>query len=91
MHKIKTLGELKASGYKSKKIKEEMRDNLVQLLKSGKSFFDEIKGFEESVIPQLQTAILSKHNMIFLGLRGQAKTRMARLMVNLLEDRKSVV
>lgn len=68
MNKIKTFGELKESGYQPKKIKEEMRDNLVQLLKSGKSFFDEIKGFEESVIPQLQTAILSKHNMIFFGI-----------------------
>lgn len=91
MHKIKTLGELKASGYKSKTIKEEMRDNLVQILKSGKSFFDEIKGFEDSVIPQLQTAILSKHNMIFLGLRGQAKTRMARLMVNLLDEYMPII
>lgn len=87
----KTFGELKASGYKPKKIKEEMRDNLVHLLKSGNNFFDEIKGFEESVIPQLQTAILSKHNMIFLGLRGQAKTRMARLMVNLLDEYMPII
>ncbi|MEO8149219.1 MAG: magnesium chelatase [Bacteroidia bacterium] len=91
MQKIKTLGELKASGYKPKNIKQEMRDNLVQILKSGKSFFDEIKGFEDSVIPQLQTAILSKHNIIFLGLRGQAKTRMARLMVNLLDEYMPII
>ena len=91
MQKIKTLGELKLSGYKSKSIKEEMRDNLVQVLKSGKSFFSEIKGFEDSVIPQLQTAILSRHNIVFLGLRGQAKTRMARLMINLLDEYIPVV
>ncbi len=91
MQRIKTLGELKLSGYKSKSIKEEMRDNLVQVLKSGKNFFSEIKGFEDSVIPQLQTAILSRHNIVFLGLRGQAKTRMARLMINLLDEYIPVV
>jgi magnesium chelatase subunit I len=83
---IKTLGELKKSGYKSKGIKSEMRDNLVKSLKAGEDIFTGIKGFENSVIPQLQTAILSRHNIILLGLRGQAKTRVARLMINLLDE-----
>lgn len=83
---IKTLGQLKASGYQSKSVKEEMRQNLVASLKNKKDLFDKIKGYEETVIPQMQTAVLSKHNIIFLGLRGQAKTRMARLMTNLLDD-----
>jgi magnesium chelatase subunit I len=84
--KIKTLGQLKQSGYKSKTIKEEMRDNLVHALKNKINLFKDIKGYEETVIPQMETAILSKHNIIFLGLRGQAKTRLARMMVNLLDE-----
>ena len=83
---IKTFGDLKASGYQPKSIKQEMRDNLIDALKNKKNLFDEIKGYEETVIPQMQTAILSRHNIIFLGLRGQAKTRLARLMVNLLDE-----
>lgn len=86
MKKVNTLGELKASGYKIKTIKEELRGNLIQALKSEKTFFKEIRGFDDTVIPQLQTAILSKHNIIFLGLRGQAKTRMARMMISLLDE-----
>jgi magnesium chelatase subunit I len=84
--KIKTLGQLKASGYKSKTVKEEMRDNLIESFKNKKNLFGEIKGYEDTVIPQMETAILSKHNLIFLGLRGQAKTRLARLMTNLLDE-----
>ncbi len=92
MHnKIKTLGQLKASGYQSKSIKEEMRQNLIVALKDRKDLFDKIKGYEETVIPQMQTAVLSKHNIIFLGLRGQAKTRMARLMTNLLDEYVPIV
>ncbi len=83
---IKTFGDLKASGYKPKSIKQEMRDNLIEALKNKVNLFGEIKGYEETVLPQMQTAILSRHNIIFLGLRGQAKTRLARLMVNLLDE-----
>jgi magnesium chelatase subunit I len=83
---IKTLGELKKSGHKPKSIKTEMRDNLVNALRGGHDIFTGIKGFENSVIPQIQTAILSRHNIILLGLRGQAKTRIARSMVNLLDE-----
>ncbi len=84
--KIKTLGDLKRAGYQPKSIKQELRDNLITALKSKKQLFTEIKGFDDTVIPQLQTAILSKHNIVFLGLRGQAKTRLARLMVQLLNE-----
>jgi magnesium chelatase subunit I len=84
--KIKTLGELKSSGYKSKSIKEELRDNLIIKLRSGEKLFDSIKAFDETVIPDLQRAILSKHNILLLGLRGQAKTRIARLMTQLLDE-----
>jgi magnesium chelatase subunit I len=84
--KLKTLGELKKSGYRTRPIKDEMRENLRQALINSTDLFKGIKGFEESVIPQLQTAILSRHNIIFLGLRGQAKTKIARLMTALLDE-----
>lgn len=84
--KIKTLGELKKAGYKTKSVKEEIRDNLVGLLESGGSRFEGIIGYDESVIPDTERALLSRHNILFLGLRGQAKTRMARQMVNLLDE-----
>ena len=83
---INTLGELKASGYKSKTIKEEIRNNLIRKLKSGETTFPGIIGYEESVIPDTERALLSRHNILFLGLRGQAKTRMARQMVSLLDE-----
>ncbi len=84
--KPENLGELIKWGYASKSIKTEMRDNLIQALKTGTNPFEGIHGYEDTVIPQLQTAILSEHNIILLGLRGQAKTRIARLMVNLLDE-----
>jgi len=84
---IKTLGELKASGYKSESVKDELRRNLItQLKKKDEGGFEGIIGFEDTVIPDLQTAILSRHNILLLGLRGQAKTRIARLLVNLLDE-----
>ena len=73
--KINNLKELKATGYKSKSIKDELSDNLTELIKSGKPSFPNIHGYENTVIPDLERAILSKHNINFLGLRGQAKTR----------------
>lgn len=84
--KIKTFGQLKSSGYKSLPIKEEMRKNLIDILKNKKNPFDNIIGYDETVIPDIQTAILSKHNIILLGLRGQAKTKIARMMIHLLDD-----
>lgn len=83
---IKTLGALKKSGYKSKRIKDELRDNLILKIRNGEETFSGIWGYENSVIPELERAILSRHNINLLGLRGQAKTRLARLMVNLLDD-----
>lgn len=83
---FKTLGELKESGYVSKTIKEELRSNLIDNLKNKKQSFTGIHGYENSVIPQLERAILSQHNINLLGLRGQAKTRLARLMIQLLDD-----
>lgn len=83
---IKTFGALKDSGYVSKGIKDELRDNLKESIKSGISAFKGIHGFENTVIPELERAILSRHNINLLGLRGQAKTRLARLMVGLLDE-----
>jgi magnesium chelatase subunit I len=84
--RIKTLGELKSSGYKSKPIKDEIRDNLIMRLQTNQNSFDGIIGYEETVIPDVERALLSRHNILFLGLRGQAKTRMARQMTELLDE-----
>ncbi len=89
--KIKTLGELKASVYQSKSIKEEIRQNLIAKLKKGDPTFSGIVGYEDTVIPDVERALLSKHNILFLGLRGQAKTRMARQMTELLDEYIPVV
>ncbi|QZK90112.1 magnesium chelatase [Flavobacterium sp. CHNK8] len=86
MNTIKTLGELKKSGYESKSIKDELRSNLREKIKSGKPTFEGVHGFENTVIPELERAILSRHNINLLGLRGQAKTRMARKMIELLDE-----
>jgi magnesium chelatase subunit I len=88
---INTLGALKAAGYISKSIKTELRDNLIKSLKTGQTTFPGMHGYELTVIPQLERAILSKHNINLLGLRGQGKTRIARLMVNLLDEYIPVV
>ncbi len=86
MQTITTLGQLKKSGYRSKSIKQELRDNLVQKLQKKEKVFEGIIGYDTSVIPDVERAILSKHNILLLGLRGQAKTRIARQMVNLLDE-----
>lgn len=86
IQKIKTLGELKKSGYKPKSIKEEVRQNLLTRLKNHETSFPGIVGYEDTVIPDVERALLSKHNILFLGLRGQAKTRMARIMTDLLDE-----
>ncbi len=83
---IKNLGQLKAAAYSSKSIKDELRDNLRERLRTGKDSFEGVWGYENSVIPELERAILSRHNINLLGLRGQAKTRLARLMVELLDE-----
>ncbi|RNI29583.1 magnesium chelatase [Rufibacter immobilis] len=91
LQKIKTLGQLKAAGYEPRSVKEELRANLIKKLSSGEEVFPGIYGYEETVIPDLQRAILSRHHINLLGLRGQAKTRIARLMVQLLDEYVPVV
>jgi magnesium chelatase subunit I len=91
MNNIKTLGELKKSGYITKTIKQEIRENLIKKIKAKENPFPGILGYEDSVIPDTERALLSQHNIIFLGLRGQAKTRMARQMIELLDDYIPVV
>lgn len=91
MNKIKTLGELKKSGYQPKSIKEELRANLIQKLQNKEKVFEGIIGFDDTVLPDMERAILSQHNLLLLGLRGQAKTRIARLLVNLLDEYIPVV
>ena len=85
-NKIKTLKDLKSSGYSSLDIKDEMIKNLKINLSKGKPTFEGIHGYEDSVIPDLERAILSKHNVNLLGLRGQAKTKLARQLINLLDE-----
>lgn len=84
--KIATLGELKKSGYRSVTIKEELRNNLLIKLKNRERLFEDIRAYDDTVIPELERAILSRHNVLLLGLRGQAKTRIARLMTQLLDE-----
>ncbi len=88
---IKTLGELKEINYKPKTIKEELRDNLIKKIAKKETTFPGIIGYEDSVIPDTERALLSRHNILFLGLRGQAKTRMARQMIELLDEYIPVV
>ena len=83
---IKTLGELIKSGYVTRSIKDEIRTNLVKKITAKENPFPGIMGYEDSVIPDTERALLSRHNILFLGLRGQAKTRMARQMVSLLDE-----
>ncbi len=82
----RTIGELRESGYRVLSVKEEMRKNLIQNIRDGEDLFPGIIGYEDTVIPQIENAILSGQDIIFLGERGQAKTRMARSLVNLLDE-----
>jgi magnesium chelatase subunit I len=91
MAAISTLGELRQSGYRSRSVKQEIRDNLVRKLQAGEPLFTGIIGYDETVIPQLVNAILSRHNFILLGLRGQAKSRILRGLVGLLDEEIPVV
>src|SRR5690554_7231233 len=86
-----TLKKLKESGYKSISVKDELRRNLIVKLKAGEPVFQEVLGYEHSVFPEVERAILSRHNINFLGLRGQAKTRMARQLTTLLDEYIPVV
>ena len=81
-----TLGELKKSGYTPRSVKEEIRINLIKKIQAKENAFPGIVGYEDTVIPDTERALLSRHNILFLGLRGQAKTRMARQMIHLLDE-----
>lgn len=91
LENIKTLGDLRKTSYESKSIKDELRENLLSKMMSNETVFKGVHGYENTVIPELERAILSKHNINLLGLRGQAKTRLARLMVDLLDEYIPVV
>src|SRR3981081_2867456 len=86
-----TLGELRASGYRSRSVKEELRQNLIRRLEADEPKFEGIVGFEDTVVPQVENALLSGQDIIFLGERGQAKTRLARTLPSLLDEWLPVV
>ncbi|MFT4540586.1 MAG: magnesium chelatase subunit I [Planctomycetota bacterium] len=86
MNRPKTLAELEATGYRSRSVKQEMRENLMRKLRDGEPMFEGIIGYEKTVIPQIQSAVLSRHDFILLGLRGQAKTRLLRSLNQLLDE-----
>lgn len=91
MQRPTTFAELKASGYRPRTVKDELRDNLVTLMRQGDELFPGIIGYEGSVIPALERAILAGHDIILLGERGQAKTRLIRRLVELLDKEVPVV
>ena len=86
MKKPRTVGELRADGYRRRSVKQELRENLIGRLERGAPLFAGIVGYEETVVPQIENAVLSGQDIVFLGERGQAKTRMARLLVGLLDE-----
>ncbi|MGD9561863.1 MAG: magnesium chelatase [Pyrinomonadaceae bacterium] len=91
MREASTLGELRASDYEQRSVKDEMRANLIAKLRSGERLFPGILGYDETVVPQLINAILSKHNLILLGLRGQAKSRILRQLTELLDEEIPII
>lgn len=91
MGRINTFGELKQSGYRSRSVKDELRTNLIARLSNGDRLFPGILGYDESVVPQIVNAILSKHNFILLGLRGQAKSRIIRQLTEFLDDEIPII
>src|SRR2546421_534118 len=91
-----TLGELKKSNFSeqrlvSRKVKDEIRENLMAKIRSGATIFPGIVGYDDTVVPQLINALLSRHNFILLGLRGQAKSRILRALTDLLDEWVPVV
>src|SRR6201991_1092989 len=87
----RTLRELKAARYQTRSVKDELRENLIEKLRAGEKLFPGIVGYDDTVIPQLVNAILSRHNIILLGLRGQAKSRVIRLLTALLDERWPII
>jgi magnesium chelatase subunit I len=86
MERARTVGELRASGWASRSVKQELRDNLIARLRRSQALFPGIVGYDDTVLPQIENAILSGHDVVLLGERGQAKTRLARLLVDLLDE-----
>ena len=86
-----TLGELRASGWESRPVKDELRQNAIKRIVAGEPLFDSVLGYEDTVLPQLENAILAGHDVIFLGERGQAKTRMIRSLTDLLDEWMPIV
>lgn len=84
-HKIKTLGDLRASGYQTRSVREEIRKNLLKMIQQGEPLFEDIHGYDETVIPALVNALLAKHDILLLGLRGQAKSRILRKLTRFLD------
>ena len=91
MNKAETLGELRNSGYETRSVKSEMRSNLIKKLRSGEKLFQGILGYDETVVPQIINAVLAKHNLILLGLRGQAKSRIIRQLTELLDEEIPII
>ncbi len=91
MSQASTLGELKKSGWQSVSVKEEIRTNALRLISEGEHLFPGVLGYDQTVVPQLENALLAGHDIIFLGERGQAKTRMIRGMVGLLDEHMPIV
>ena len=86
MTQARTLGQLRRDGYRTRSVKQEMRDNLVARLRRGESFLPGIVGYDDTVVPQIENAVLSGQDIVLLGERGQAKTRIARLLIGLLDE-----
>src|SRR5215470_13487923 len=86
MVKPRTVGDLRAQGWQRKSVKQELRDNLIAKLRKNETFLPGIVGYDDTVVPQIENAILSGQDVIFLGERGQAKTRIARLLIVLLDE-----
>jgi len=91
IHSITNLGQLRESGYKPRSVKDELRANLIRKIQQKETVFPGIFGFDDTVIPDVERAVLSRHNILLLGLRGQAKTRIARMLVHLLDEYIPVV
>src|SRR4051812_43832440 len=91
MERARNLGELKASGYNPRSVKDEMRANLIRKIRGRETLFKGIIGYEETVVPQLVNAVLAKHNLILLGLRGQAKSRIIRQLTELLDEDMPII
>src|SRR3954464_12112276 len=87
----RTLGELRSSGYKVLPVREELRKNLIEKIRGGQPLFPGIVGYEDSVIPQLENAILAGQDIIFLGERGQAKSRIIRSLIALLDEETPIL